>query len=1193
MRGKILETSSLGTAVPVGRVCTHCWGVFVAGSRRHGNQLPIAQITATPDAGEAPLDVALSSAGSHDPDGTIASYSWDFGDGSPLSADQNPDHTFTADGAYVVKLTVTDNSNAIGITQKVIHVGSAANASPVPVINAPVTAGKAPLDVALIGSGSSDPDGTIESYEWSFGDSTPNSSEADTFHTFANPGTYTVTLTVVDDGGAVAVATKIITVAANQAPHAVASANPLVATVGEAIDFSSLGSGDDDGVIASYSWDFGDSGPGSAQANPTRAYSAEGTYTAELTVTDDNGLSATDSVTVTIDTNPHPVAVINTDVTSGQGPLAVAFDGTDSSDDSSIVSYLWDFGGGQTSIDAETSFTFTTSGSHPVTLTVTDDEGAIGTASVTIVVDPEPNLPPTAVATNTSPKTGKAPLAVSFSSAGSHDNDAGTIETYEWTFSDGGSSTSPSLSHTFADPGTYTATLKVTDDEGGIDTATITDIVVVANQAPTANAGATPLVADVDQDIAFSSAGSEDSDGTIESYAWTFGDGDTSTDENPTHAYADPGTYTATLIVTDDSGDTATASVTVTVVLNEAPTAVANATPQTGPRPLNVAFSSAASTDDGTIETFAWTFGDGDTSTEANPSHAYDAGTWSATLTVTDDGGKSDTATVEITVVIDDDADGVSPPSDCDDSNPTVNPGAADTLDASGVDNNCDGADGVAAATAFVAVGGSDAGDCTVAAPCATIGGGEAKALATGRNVVQVASGSYGSFGLSGGLTIRGGYASGFATRSGTTTVNGSGGPALTASGVTTASTVSDMTLNGGTATNATGVLAQTNSVFTLSGVTVTSGSASGAGSSAYGVRSLSGSNVTIENSTVTASAGVAGTAASDQAAAAAGCVGTNGANAGGSSSPGVGAVGCGSGVAKAGNGGTGGDYSTAGTVGGNGGGWVSGAANPGAGGAGGCGSLFGCSPDAGGGKGGNSGAAGTTGGTAGSGAVPAAADLWTGGAGGTGASGVLGQGGGGGGGGSSASASGGAGGTGGGGGGAGVAGSGGTAGGGSFAVYAVNASTTVTDSTLTSGAGGAGGKGGNGGAGGIGGKGGNGGSRSCCSASGGGGGGAGGGGGGGAGGGGAVGGPSITVFHNGTGTVTVTDGALNRAASAAGGGAAGTGGAGGAVGAIGTGIQDGANGTAQAAAGGTGAAGAAGPAGLLFTTWDNGVTTP
>ena len=111
---------------------------------------------------------------------------------------------------------------------------------------------------------------------------------------------------------------------------------------------------------------------------------------------------------------------------------------------------------------------------------------------------------------------------------------------------------------------------------------------MVANQAPTATAGATPLVVNEDKDVTFSSAGSDDGDGTIESYAWTFGDGGTSTDENPTHPYADAGTYTATLTVTDDNGDTATASVTVTVVLNAAPTAVANATPQTGPRPLNV-----------------------------------------------------------------------------------------------------------------------------------------------------------------------------------------------------------------------------------------------------------------------------------------------------------------------------------------------------------------------------------------------------------------------------------------------------------------------------------------------------------------------------------------------------------------------------------------------------------------------------
>ena len=82
--------------------------------------------------------------------------------------------------------------------------GPAANASPIAVISATPMSGKAPLGVTLIGSGSSDPDGSIASAEWDFGDGSPTSAELDTFHEFTAPGLRTVTLTVTDDGGAVA-----------------------------------------------------------------------------------------------------------------------------------------------------------------------------------------------------------------------------------------------------------------------------------------------------------------------------------------------------------------------------------------------------------------------------------------------------------------------------------------------------------------------------------------------------------------------------------------------------------------------------------------------------------------------------------------------------------------------------------------------------------------------------------------------------------------------------------------------------------------------------------------------------------------------------------------------------------------------------------------------------------------------------
>ncbi|HPF69022.1 MAG TPA: PKD domain-containing protein, partial [Candidatus Krumholzibacteria bacterium] len=173
----------------------------------------------------------------------------------------------------------------------------------------------------------------------------------------------------------------------------------------------------------------------------------------------------------------------------------------------------------------------------------------------------------------------------------------------------------------------------------------------VPNVAPTADAGG-PYAADTGVTIAFSSAGSSDSDGTIVAWSWSFGDGGTSTAANPGHAYAAAGSYTASLTVTDDDGaqDTATAQVTVTVP-NQAPSAVANG-PYSGLEGATIAFSSAGSGDsDGTIVAWAWSFGDGGTSTAANPGHAYAAaGTYTATLTVTDDDGAQDSATATVTV---------------------------------------------------------------------------------------------------------------------------------------------------------------------------------------------------------------------------------------------------------------------------------------------------------------------------------------------------------------------------------------------------------------------------------------------------------------------------------------------------------------------------------------------------------------
>ena len=142
---------------------------------------------------------------------------------------------------------------------------------------------------------------------------------------------------------------------------------------------------------------------------------------------------------------------------------------------------------------------------------------------------------------------------------------------------------------------------------------------------------------------------STDTDGTIASRAWNFGDGGTSTAANPSRTYAAAGTYTVTLTVTDNAGGTNTksSSVTVTSGPNAAPTANFTFTTSN----LTATFTDGSTDSDGTIASRAWNFGDGGTSTATNPTRTYAAaGTYTVTLTVTDNGGATNTKSSSVTV---------------------------------------------------------------------------------------------------------------------------------------------------------------------------------------------------------------------------------------------------------------------------------------------------------------------------------------------------------------------------------------------------------------------------------------------------------------------------------------------------------------------------------------------------------------
>ncbi len=143
-------------------------------------------------------------------------------------------------------------------------------------------------------------------------------------------------------------------------------------------------------------------------------------------------------------------------------------------------------------------------------------------------------------------------------------------------------------------------------------------------------AGAAPLT------VAFDSSAST---GTFSSYAWTFGDGGTSSAANPSHTYSATGTYTVALTLSGSAGSNTQTRTGYIVVSAAAPVAAFTANVTSGVAPLLVNFANASS---GTITSYAWTFGDGGTSTAASPSHSFaSAGTYSVALTVTGPGGSN------------------------------------------------------------------------------------------------------------------------------------------------------------------------------------------------------------------------------------------------------------------------------------------------------------------------------------------------------------------------------------------------------------------------------------------------------------------------------------------------------------------------------------------------------------------------
>lgn len=542
-----------------------------------------------------------------------SSFTWNFGDGNS-STRSSTKHKYASSSNYTVELIAISPDGCRDTSTNTVTI------SPNPSADFTL-ANTCKGDSSEFTNTSSIPNGFTPAYSWGFGDGNTSIKESPKY-LYGSIGAYTVSLTASLTNGCANTKQQTINVYSKPQPSF---------TVADGCDGDSIAFVDASTIqldtIDTYDWDFGDTKTSNLES-PKHLYAADGSYSIKLILTSKKGCQ--DSLSKSVDVNEKPVATFSaSSVCEGNG---TSFTNSSSINSGSIANNTWTFGDGFSSSASSPNHTYGSNGSYTATLIASSNNGCADTAtqSVTVYAVPTVDFSVSNVCfgdkltpTNNSSITG------------------GTISTYDWDFDDGNTSTAQSPQHTYTSKGTYDVELLITSTDGCEDS--VSKQVVVDNTIVPGFNATTECAGD---STAFTNI-TNTSCGVTTNYLWRFGNGSTSTKENPKHKYASAGSYDVTLVVTKQGNIKDSIKQTIVV----------NANPSTGFSLTNAcagsstSFTNSSSISSGSIASYEWSFGDGFKSGSTAPSHTYsNDGSYSVKLISTSNEGCKDSLTKSISI---------------------------------------------------------------------------------------------------------------------------------------------------------------------------------------------------------------------------------------------------------------------------------------------------------------------------------------------------------------------------------------------------------------------------------------------------------------------------------------------------------------------------------------------------------------